>query len=57
VLFWVRRPIPGHLKRERIVHDLTDSEKRCKDCDEELRPIGEEVSKRYEYISAQMTVI
>jgi transposase len=52
-----RRPFPGHLKRERIVHDLTDSEKHCTDCRGELRRIGEEVSERYEYIPAQMTVI
>jgi transposase len=52
-----RRPIPGHLKRERILHDLAEGEKHCKDCHEELRRIGEEVSERYEYIPAQMTVI
>jgi transposase len=52
-----RRPIPGNLKRERIVHDLAEGEKRCRNCDEELRRIGEEVSERYEYIPAQMTVI
>jgi len=52
-----RRPIPGHLKRERIVHDLAEGEKHCRDCHEELRRIGEEVSERYEYIPAQMTVI
>ena len=52
-----RRPIPGHMKRERIVHDLTESEKHCKSCDKDLRQIGEEVSERYEYIPAQMTVI
>jgi transposase len=52
-----RRPIPGHLKRERIVHDLAEGEKHGKDCPEELRRIGEEVSERYEYIPAQMTVI
>ena len=52
-----RRPIPGHLKRERIVHDLAESEKHCKACDKDLRQIGEEVSERYEYIPAQMLVI
>jgi transposase len=52
-----RRPIPGHLKRERIVHDLAEGEKHCKDCDKDLRQIGEEVSERFEYIPAQMIVI
>jgi transposase len=52
-----RRPLPGHLKRERIVHDLADDEKHCKECNQELRKIGEEVSEHYEYIPAQMKVI
>ena len=28
-----RRPLPGHLKRERIVHDLSEEEKHCAACD------------------------
>jgi transposase len=52
-----RQPLPRHLKRERIVHDLADSEKHCDACQQDLRPIGEESSERYEYIPAQLTVI
>ena len=52
-----RKPLPPHLKRERIEHDLPEAEKHCADCDQDLRPIGEEVSERYEYIPAQMKVI
>lgn len=52
-----RQPLPRHLKRERIVHDLEDSEKHCAACRQDLRPIGEESSERYEYIPAQLTVI
>jgi transposase len=52
-----RRPLPSHLKRERIEHDLTAEEKHCDSCEEDLRPIGEETSERYEYIPAQMLVI
>jgi len=52
-----RQPLPRHLKRERIVHDLEDSEKHCAVCQQDLRPIGEESSERYEYIPAQLTVI
>jgi transposase len=52
-----RRPLPRHLKRERIVHDLADSEKHCVVCQQDLRSIGEESSERYEYIPAQLTVI
>jgi len=52
-----RQPLPRHLKRERIVHDLAEGEKHCAACQQDLRPIGEESSERYEYIPAQLTVI
>jgi transposase len=52
-----RQPLPRHLKRERIVHDLADSEKHCASCEQDLRLIGEETSERYEYIPAQLNVI
>ena len=52
-----RKPLPRHLKRERIEHDLPESEKHCGHCDQGLRHIGEEVSERYEYIPAEMKVI
>jgi transposase len=52
-----RQPLPRHLKRERIVHDLADADKHCPTCQQDLRPIGEESSERYEYIPAQLTVI
>jgi transposase len=52
-----RKPLPRHLKRERIEHDLPNQEKHCAECDQDLRKIGEEVSERYEYPPAQMKVI
>ena len=52
-----RSPLPAHLKRERIVHDLAEAEKHCNSCDQDLREFGEETSERYEYIPAQLTVI
>ena len=52
-----RRPLPPQLKRERIEHDLAEEEKHCAGCSQDLRPIGEETSERYEYIPAQMLVI
>jgi transposase len=52
-----RQPLPRHLKRERIVHDLEETEKHCATCQQDLRSIGEESSERYEYIPAQLTVI
>ena len=35
-----RKALPQHLKRERIVHDLTDEEKHCSACHQDLRLIG-----------------
>jgi len=52
-----RRPMPPHLKRERVVHDLAEGEKHCTACAQDLRPIGEESSERYEFIAAQVIVI
>jgi transposase len=52
-----RRSLPAHLKRERIEHDLTEEEKHCACCHQDLRPIGEESSERYEYIPAELLVI
>src|ERR1019366_923722 len=52
-----RRPLPAHLKRERIVHDLAEAEKHCAACAKDLREFGEETSERYEYIPAQLIVI
>jgi transposase len=52
-----RRALPGHLKRERIVHDLEEAEKHCSVCEQDLREFGEEISERYEFIPAQLIVI
>ena len=52
-----RQPLSRNLKRERIVHDLVDEEKHCAVCRQDLRPIGEESSERYQYVPAQLTVI
>jgi transposase len=45
------------LKRERIEHDLAEEEEHCAACSQDLRPIGEETSERYEYIPASVKVI
>jgi transposase len=52
-----RSPLPAHLRRERIVHDLAEAEKHCTVCEQDLREFGEETSERYEYIPAQLIVI
>ena len=52
-----RQALARHLRRERIVHDLAESEKHCKNCGQHLRLIEEETSEHYEYIPASMKVI
>lgn len=52
-----RRPLPPHLKRERVEHDLSAEEKHCAVCRQDLHLLGEETSERYEYIPAQFIVI
>jgi transposase len=39
------------------VHDLAEADKHCDTCQQDLRPIGEESSERYEFIPAQLKVI
>lgn len=52
-----RRPLPAHLKRERIVHDPDEAEKHCAAWRKGHGEFGEETSERYEYIPAQLIVI
>lgn len=50
----VRRPLPAHLPRERVVHEPACQ---CPDCGSALRKIGEDVSEVLEYVPAQFKVI
>jgi transposase len=52
-----RQPLARHLTRERIVHDLAESEKHCAGCGQDLRLIAEETSEHYDYIPASLRVI
>ena len=52
-----RQPLARHVTRERIVHDLAESEKHCGCCGRDLRLIAEETSERYEYIPASLKVV
>jgi len=53
----LRQPLARHLVRERVVHDLAESEKHCDCCGKDLRLIAEETSEHYEFIPAVMKVI
>jgi transposase len=44
-----RRPLPGHLPRERIEHDLAEAEKACPCCGRTRVRIGSETSEQLDY--------
>src|SRR5438309_10430571 len=52
-----RQRLPRPLERRRVVYDLGEGDRRCPQCQEELKPIGEEVSERLEYVPASLYVI
>lgn len=52
----VRRPLPEHLPREVIEHDIPEEDKLCV-CGCMKQRIGEEVTEQLEYIPARLSVI
>lgn len=40
-----RKPLPAHLRRERVEHDLPEAEKICRCCQGALHRMGEEISE------------
>ena len=52
-----RNPLPDHLPRIEILHDLKDEEKPCPCCGELRHRIGEEVSEQLEYMPASFKVL
>ena len=52
-----RQRLPEHLPRKRVVYDLPEGERWCPQCHGELRPFGEEVSERLEFIPASLYVL
>ena len=50
-----RKPLPKHLTRETIVHDIED--KTCDCCGHDLHRLGEEKSEQLEFIPASVKVI
>ena len=50
----VRRPLPDHLPRERVVHAPSCN---CPSCGTEMRQIGEDISEVLDYRPAQFRVI
>ena len=52
-----RRRLPKPLERRRVVYDLGEQERKCPQCQGDLKHIGEEVSERLEYVPASLYVI
>ncbi|MGB5446158.1 MAG: IS66 family transposase [Psychromonas sp.] len=52
-----RKPLPAHLPRIEVVHDLADDEKVCAYDGHALHKIGEEISEQLEIIPATIRVI
>jgi len=52
-----RRPIPAHLPREVIVHELSDADRMCPCCGRPRTEIGRDVSEQLEFIPAQLKVL
>ena len=52
-----RRPLPEQLRREIVVHKLTDEERLCPCCGKLRTPIGSEVTEQLEYVPAQLKVM
>jgi len=52
-----RQRLPQSLERKRVVHELAEDQRRCPECQGELKRIGEETSERLEYVPASLEVI
>jgi transposase len=51
-----RRPLPQHLPREQVIHDLCAADKVC-GCGHDMHKIGEETSQQLDYVPASLRVI
>jgi transposase len=52
-----RQRLPEHLERRQVEYDLEADQRRCPECRQELKFIGEEVTERLEYVPASLHVI
>lgn len=51
-----RQPLPKHLERVRVEHDLCEEEKRCPLCDEVMERIGESITEQLDLVPAVLQV-
>ncbi|PYX55993.1 MAG: IS66 family transposase [Acidobacteria bacterium] len=52
-----RKPLPASLERRRVVFDLEEAQRQCRDCQKSMQRIGEDVSERLEFVPASLHVI
>jgi transposase len=52
-----RQHLPPSLERRRVLYDLGEHERQCPHCQGAMRPIGEEISERLEYVPASCYVV
>ena len=52
-----RKPLPAHLPRQRVEHDLPECEKVCRCCQGALHRMGEETSEQLDIIPATVQVL
>jgi transposase len=52
-----RQPLPLHLPRQRVVHDVPPEHRACPDCGAARACIGEEVREQLEYVPASLIVL
>jgi transposase len=52
-----RNPLPAHLKRIEVLHDVEPEDKICGTCGTEKVKIGEETSNQLEYVPATIVVL
>lgn len=52
-----RQPLPAHLPRKRVEHDLPESEKVCRCCQGALHRMGEETSEQLDIVPATVQVL
>ena len=52
-----RKPLPAHLKRTRVEHDLPESDKVCGCCQGALHRMGEDISEQLNIIPATVEVL
>jgi transposase len=51
-----RRPLPDHLPRRQVIHDIPESEKVCA-CGCKLEEVGQDKSEELEYVPAEFIVV